>query len=131
MRRAATCAAGAAFVTFPSAGSGDCQLEFSAHTMGVNSLASIGSSSTSAQQQQPALLLSAGKDHKVRLWQINQQQQQQQQQQAQCVVVYVGHQEAVQAVAANPAGDCCCSGGWDGQLLLWRSGDSFMLSRIE
>jgi WD40 repeat protein len=119
------------------AGSGDCRLEFSAHKQGVNALASLKNPASQPQQQQPSLLLSAGKDHAVRMWQVSavQQQQQQQQQQAskgatssissasaQCVVLYKGHKEAVQAVAVSPAADMCCSGGWDGQLLLWRTG---------
>lgn len=93
------------------------------------------------QPQQQQLLLSAGKDHKLKLWELgaagSAQQQQQQQNgtskkdahsssggtcQPHLVAEYAGHKEAVQAVAADPAGSWCCSGGWDGQLLLWKTG---------
>eukprot|EP00879_Flechtneria_rotunda_P029827 GHRR01032281.1.p4 GENE.GHRR01032281.1~~GHRR01032281.1.p4 ORF type:complete len:114 (+),score=47.28 GHRR01032281.1:1251-1592(+) len=99
--------------------------------MGVTALAAV-STPQQQQQQQPSLLLSAGKDHALRLWQLTVGPHQQQQHNgavngvtrpsAQCVAVYLGHEESVQSVAASPGGDYCCSGGWDGQLLLWRTG---------
>jgi WD40 repeat protein len=129
-------------VMYRPAGAGDCMLEFSAHKLGVNALARVTAAAgqQQQQQQQQSLLLSAGKDHAVRLWQIsagaNMQQQQQQAGKgskssssssssstaAHCAVVYKGHKEAVQSVAVSPGADMCCSGGWDGQLLLWRTG---------
>lgn len=106
----------------------------------MNALAAVAAASSHQQQaaQQHALLLSAGKDNTLRLWDIgpavptNHQQQNGTSKKGassrsssgavQCVAEYRGHTEAVQAVAANPAGSLCCSGGWDGQLLLWRTG---------
>jgi WD40 repeat protein len=123
-------------VIYRPAGAGECALEFSAHKLGVNALASVAAAA-GQQQQQQSLLLSAGKDHAVRLWQISAGSNMQQQQQAgkasklsssssstsaHCAVVYKGHKEAVQSVAVSPGADMCCSGGWDGQLLLWRTG---------
>ncbi len=40
-----------------------------------------------------------------------------------CDAVCSGHADSVEAVAANPAGDAFCSGGWDGALKLWRVAD--------
>eukprot|EP00879_Flechtneria_rotunda_P011935 GHRR01012466.1.p1 GENE.GHRR01012466.1~~GHRR01012466.1.p1 ORF type:complete len:324 (+),score=143.69 GHRR01012466.1:1251-2222(+) len=103
--------------------------------MGVTALAAV-STPQQQQQQQPSLLLSAGKDHALRLWQLTVGPHQQQQHNgavngvtrpsAQCVAVYLGHEESVQSVAASPGGDYCCSGGWDGQLLLWRTGQQLV-----
>jgi ribosome biogenesis protein YTM1 len=125
-------------------GAGEAVLEFAAHKGGVNALAPVpaagGAAAAAAaqkhagrkqqkqqqqqqQEQQAPLLLSAGKDHKLRLWCL----------QggdggaappaaARCVAEYCGHSDAVQAVAADPGGTRCASGGWDGQLLLWRAG---------
>lgn len=104
----------------------------------MNALAAVAAAAAGRQQQQQ-LMLSAGKDHKLKLWTLGAagfaQQQQQNgvskkgahssssgQQPPQLVAEYSGHKEAVQAVAAHPAGSWCCSGGWDGQLLLWRTG---------
>ena len=42
---------------------------------------------------------------------------------AACDAVCSGHADSVEAVAANPAGDAFCSGGWDGALKLWRVAD--------
>jgi WD40 repeat protein len=126
-------------VIYRAAGAGECALEFSAHKLGVNALASVAAAGgQQQQQQQQSLLLSAGKDYAVRLWQISAGSNMQQQQQAgkpsklssssssstsaHCAVVYKGHKEAVQSVALSPGADMCCSGGWDGQLLLWRTG---------
>lgn len=118
-------------------GTGECLQEFAAHKGGVNALAAVAA----RQQQQPLLLLSAGKDHLLKFWSLTTHQQQQQQHNGiishkgsagsiissvQCVAEYRGHKEAVQTVAVSPAAgsssSLCCSGGWDGQLLLWRTG---------
>jgi WD40 repeat protein len=53
------------------------------------------------------------------------------QQPPQLVAEYSGHKEAVQAVAAHPVGSWCCSGGWDGQLLLWRTGKVWLRVDVE
>lgn len=114
---------------------GQCLQEFPGHKGGVNALAAL--TATAAGSNTHSLLLSAGKDHKLRLWQLQAAAASQQNgvsskkagsssggnAAVQCVAEYEGHQEAVQSVAASPAGSLCCSGGWDGQLLLWRTGE--------
>jgi WD40 repeat protein len=90
--------------------------------MGVNALAAVANQPDQQQQQQCGMLLSVGKDAAIRMWEVSAAAATRKQQQARCLAVYQGHQEAVQCVAANPAGNMCCSGGWDGQLLLWSSG---------
>jgi WD40 repeat protein len=127
-----------------SAGSGDCQQEFAGHKGGVNALAAVPAAATSKQHQQHSLLLSAGKDHKLKLWDIAPATAAVQQQNGastkgsnsssngsvRCVAECVGHKEAVQAVAAHPSGSWCCSGGWDGQLLLWKTGKGCLASAL-
>lgn len=126
-----------------SADAGECLQEFAGHKGGVNALAAVAAAAAAGrqqQQQQHSLLLSAGKDHKLKLWDLGEAGTGAQQQQnglnkkgshressgttsaVRCVAEYVGHTEGVQAVAAHPAGSWCCSGGWDGQLLLWKTG---------
>lgn len=130
-------------------GAGACLQEFHGHKGGVNSLAAVAAAGHHQQQspEQHSLLLSAGKDHKLKLWELGSDSGVQQQQQqngvgskgkkaaaqnsssssggaVRCVAEYVGHKEGVQAVAAHPGGSLCCSGGWDGQLLLWKTGEA-------
>jgi WD40 repeat protein len=131
---------------------GDCLQEFAGHKGGVNALAAVAAAAAAGrqqqqqQQQQHSLLLSAGKDHKLKLWDLGAAGSGAAQQQqngvsskkgaaknssssssiagaVRCVAEYVGHKDGVQAVAAHPDDSWCCSGGWDGQLLLWKTGE--------
>ena len=55
----------------------------------------------------------ASKDHTVRTWRLDGET-------SACESIGSGHDDAVECLCANPAGSRLCSGGWDGQLLLWR-----------
>ena len=54
----------------------------------------------------------ASKDHTVRTWRVDGET-------SACESIGSGHDDAVECLCANPAGSRLCSGGWDGQLLLW------------
>lgn len=38
------------------------------------------------------------------------------------VAQYIGHADSVEGAAASPSGNRLCTAGWDGQLLIWRTG---------
>ena len=67
-----------------------------------------------------------GKDHSIRLWTVPEQQATQSMDTAPlgCAAVYKGHTDAVEAVAASPSGGSFCSGSWDANVHIWRTGES-------
>lgn len=67
-----------------------------------------------------------GKDHSIRLWTIPEQQATQSIDTGPlgCAAVYKGHTDAVEAVAASPSGGSFCSGSWDANVHIWRTGES-------
>lgn len=68
------------------------------------------------------LLLTAGGDMVGRVWRgVGEAGDEAGQPQA--VAVLRGHSEGVEAAAASADGRACCTGGWDGKLLLWQSGE--------
>jgi WD40 repeat protein len=105
----------------PADGTGLSQhMKFTAHPGGVNFCTPLTSSS------RQNLLLSCGKDHTVRLWQLPSSTGGT----PTLVAVAQGHKDAVQAVAASPDGELCCSASWDGQLLLWDTGDEVVAAAL-
>ncbi len=96
-----------------------CQATFHAHADGVNAVACLPAG------QGQGLVLSAGKDHHVRLWQATQEDSGS----WACHVVAqcVGHADAVEGMALSPSGDRLATCGWDGALLLWRTGAELVL----
>lgn len=107
---------------FPlGAGSGQLSSSTQAHSKGINAVAILPTA-------QGPLALSAAKDHTVRLWSAPAMQaspmEAQQAATATCLAVYKGHTDAVEDVAASPSGTTFCSGAWDGNVHIWRTGDS-------
>lgn len=102
-----------------TAGAHDCVASFAAHDGGVNDLAPVPPPASSDGRGGSGMLLSAGKDRTLCLWRLLPGAGAG----ATALARYVGHSDAVECVAAAPSGDRCCSGGWDGQLLLWRTGE--------
>jgi WD40 repeat protein len=47
------------------------------------------------------------------------------------IASYSGHTDAVDAVAASPDGRVLATGGWDGALLLWRTGQAVVEAAAE
>ncbi|KAL3144301.1 hypothetical protein ABBQ32_004065 [Trebouxia sp. C0010 RCD-2024] len=89
-----------------------------AHSKGINAVAILPAA-------QGPLALSAAKDHSVRLWSAPAMQATspaEVQQAATCLAVYKGHTNAVEDVAASPSGTAFCSGAWDGNVHIWRTG---------
>ncbi|KIZ06505.1 hypothetical protein MNEG_1452 [Monoraphidium neglectum] len=108
------------------AGQGSCLASFAAHPGGVTAAAWLPAA-------QGSLMLTAGKDAAVHLWQLP----------AAAgatgadskikagfaavdgptlVSSCLGHSDTVAALATNHAGDLAATGGWDGKLLLWQTG---------
>lgn len=121
-----------------------CLSDTLAHKGGVNTVCAIPSSTPSPSQP---LLLSAGKDHKARLWSgipltspasngklasetrhgqigLANGMGHPQQDPLQAVAVYGGHTDAVQCAAVSPAGSRLATGGWDHGLMLWPTGET-------
>lgn len=94
-----------------------------AHTGGVNSLALLPSS------QGQGLMVSAGKDQRVCLWKVAPAGGKKGAWSCRLLAQYQGHGDAVEGVAVNPAGTRMVSCGWDGSLLLWRTGEERRLGR--
>ena len=93
-----------------------CQATFQAHADGVNAVTFLPSS------QGQGLILTAGKDHLMKLWQASPPSAPKGSWACRLVAQYVGHSDAVEGLAVNPSGDRVASCGWDGALLLWRTG---------
>ena len=107
-----------------------CHSSFLAHEEGgVNALAILP---TVAGGTNGSLLLTAGKDHTVKLWQLTQKEVATGAKKpsdsasggldGKLVAEYKGHTDSVESFAVNPAGDRLVSCGWDGALILWRTG---------
>ena len=104
----------------PGTGSGQLSSSTQAHSKGINAVAILPTA-------QGPLALSAAKDHTVRLWSAPAMQATspaEAQQAASCLAVYKGHTDAVEDVAASPSGNAFCSGAWDGNVHIWRTGDA-------
>jgi WD40 repeat protein len=102
-------------------------VDFAAHEDGVNDLVSLPGGPHNSAAGTDLQLLSCGKDRTARLWALQQQDStgggsSSKRSSVQCLAVCEAHTDAVQCVAASPAGGVCASGGWDGQLLMWRVG---------
>ncbi len=87
------------------------------HKQGINAVSCLPTS-------QGGLALSAGKDHTIRLWSAPAMQATSSgdAQAPTCLAVYKGHKDAVEDVAASPSGSAFCSGAWDGNVHIWRTG---------
>ena len=70
-----------------------------------------------------ALVANAGQDGTARLWQLAAGATQSSADAATLVAVYSGHGDSVAALAAAPAGGHFASGGWDGAIHVWRTGE--------
>lgn len=88
-----------------------------AHKQGINAVRCLPS-------LQGALALSAGKDHSIRLWAAPALKATSSggAQAPTCLAVYKGHTDSVEDVAASPSGSAFCSGAWDGNVHIWRTG---------
>ncbi len=98
-------------------GSAECTLSWRAHEGGVDAVAC---GPEGAQQQQQQLVYTAGKDLSLLMWRVLPEEGGQQ-----LLARFAGeggHTDAVQSVAVSPGGALLASGGWDGQLLLWKAG---------
>lgn len=82
------------------------------------------------------LVATCGKDTTVRLWRLLDSHGQatpgssgggSSPSQAVCVASYSGHADAVEEVAVSPDGSRLASCGWDGAILLWRTGRCYLL----
>lgn len=97
-------------------GSQQCIASFAAHSGPVTAVAAV-------PHTHESLLVTGGKDHMVRLWQVAEEQATASSSSSTSLVaVYAGHKDAVEAVAVSPSGDRLCSTGWDGAVYLWQTG---------
>ncbi len=105
---------------------GSCLASFAAHSGGVTA-------ATWLPTGQGSLLLTAGKDAALRLWQVPASEGGSTRSGkgkaaagggvvASAVSVCAGHTDTVSALAVAPSGELAASGGWDGKLLLWQTG---------
>lgn len=99
--------------------SGDCLASFAAHPGGVTAAAWLPS-------RQGPLLLTAGKDAALRLWAAPAGGSGKGAAAAAAPALVsecAGHSDTVAALAVAPSGEVAASGGWDGKLLLWPTGE--------
>lgn len=104
---------------------GDCLAGFAAHAGGVTAAAWL-------PESQGSLLLTAGKDASVRLWEVPTPSSGKGRSgkssgaaapaDPRLVSVCAGHSDTVAALAVSPSGEVAASGGWDGKLSLWATG---------
>jgi WD40 repeat protein len=66
--------------------------------------------------------MSAGKDHGVALWRVSSSSELETSRNVDLVAQFVGHSDAVEGLAVSPSGTKGVSCGWDGALLVWRTG---------
>ena len=103
-----------------------CEATFQAHADGVNVVASLPSS------QGEGLVLTAGKDNLVKLWQTTPSARGTGGSWAcRLLAQYAAHTDAVEGLAISPSGDRVASCGWDGALLLWRTGAEIIQATSE
>ena len=100
-----------------------CQTTFHAHADGVNAVACLPAG------QGEGLILTAGKDHLVKLWQSSSGPKDSWS--CRLVAQYAAHADAVESIALSPSGDRMASCGWDGALLLWRAGAAVLDAATE
>ena len=129
------------------AGELQCVGSFHAHGLGINNLKCVsmdggGGHSVSASSRgptlppQPLLVLSAGKDHMVRLWRVvpgsvapdldGSGSRVVAEASSTLVASYSGHVDSVEGLALSPNREQCCSCGWDGAVFIWRSGQDVL-----
>lgn len=97
---------------------GACIGSCAAHAGGVTAVAWLPAA-------QGSLLLTAGKDAAMRLWQVPAAAGKGKAAAGAAPALLsacVGHSDTVAALAVNRAGDVAATGGWDGRLLLWQTG---------
>lgn len=106
---------------FVTAGSGQLISSTQAHKQGINAVSCLPTA-------QGALALSAGKDHAIRLWAVPalQATASAEAPAPSCLAVYKGHTDAVEDVAASSSGSAFCSGAWDGNVHIWRTGKQLL-----
>jgi ribosome biogenesis protein YTM1 len=100
---------------------------FIAHCGGVTAAAAAGLAAGSASA---SLLATAGKDHAARLWRLEASIGRGTKKTATATTItavplaeLAGHSDTVEALAvAAGSNGRCATGGWDGQLLVWRCG---------
>mmetsp|Transcript_31071 Transcript_31071/g.80912 ORF Transcript_31071/g.80912 Transcript_31071/m.80912 type:complete len:326 (+) Transcript_31071:128-1105(+) len=93
-----------------------CSTSWKAHASGINALAC---STTSTGQR---LVVTAGKDRAVLLWQLASGSGAS----PHLVARFAGHTDSVEAVAISPDGRHLVSSGWDGSLRIWRMGQQVL-----
>jgi len=71
-------------------------------------------------------LLTAGTDCTARVWQWTGSAAKVGAAAPELLAVMKGHKASVEAAAARPDGQRCVTAGWDGQVLLWRSGKALV-----
>lgn len=95
-------------------------LQLAAHTGAITALALRPV--TASKAQGPAMLLSCGKDRLARLWEVEASTSAGGAPSVTPLATLVGHTDALQCAAASSAAQRCVTGGWDGQIRLWRFG---------
>eukprot|EP00798_Chlamydomonas_sp_ICE-L_P019457 gene19457-26119_t len=102
----------------------ECTLVLPAHPGGVNAVACI------PHVKGAGLIASAGKDQTLKLWKLSDAEGATPT--ADCIASYSdGHTDAVQGLAVSPSGSSLVSCGWDGKIVLWRTGTEVMEAAAE